>query len=115
MPLVTAFGGGGFRLNDARHEGSVLLLPQGVVSWPVVRFEDLTPQSFAPVLDHPVAIDIFIIGCGTDLRLLPPDLRALLREKGLGLEVQDTRAACRTYNFLLAEGRRIGAALIAIP
>jgi uncharacterized protein len=54
------------------------------------------------------------VGCGARSVFVPPPLRAALKEIGLSLEVVDTGSACRTYNVLLAEGRRVAAALIPL-
>jgi len=61
------------------------------------------------------AVELLLFGQGARMAPVPPALRQGLREAGIGLEPMDTGAACRTYNVLAAEGRRIAAALIAVP
>ena len=76
-------------------------------------FDDLTLDSLAPVIEDG-NVQVLLLGCGPKLQMPPPDLRSALREKGIGIEPMDTGAACRTYNVLLAEGRAVAAALIAV-
>ena len=59
-------------------------------------------------------VDLLLIGCGAESVLLPRALRESIRAYGVGLEVLDTGAACRTFNLLLPESRRVAAALIAV-
>ena len=68
----------------------------------------------APVLEAEPAVEILLIGTGSAMAPIPPALRALLRSRGIGCDGMDTGAACRTYNVLLAEGRRVAAVLIAV-
>jgi len=59
-------------------------------------------------------IEFLVLGCGPRSLFIAPDIRAALKSIGLALEVLDTGSACRTYNVLLAEGRRVAAALIPL-
>lgn len=114
QPPIDAYGGGGFRFGGARHEGSILILPQSAVPWPIADIESLTLSVLAPVLEQSAVVDLLLVGTGAKLHPIPNDVRAALREEGLGVELMDTGAACRTFNVLLAEERRIAAALIAV-
>lgn len=112
--VVESYGAGGFRVSGARHEGSVLVLPERTLAWAPVAFEEITLESLLPVADAQPAVELLLVGCGPRLRLLPRALRDALRPRGLVLEPMDTGAAARTYNVLLAEGRAVAAALLAI-
>ena len=59
-------------------------------------------------------VDLLLLGCGAAMRPVAPALRAALRKAGIAVEPMDTGAACRTFNVLLAEGRRVAAALVAV-
>ena len=111
---IDAYGGGGFRFAEMSHRGSILALPSGVHAWAVTEAAGITPASLGPVLDDAQAIDLLLIGTGADLVPLPEPLRRRLREAGLRIDVMQTGAAARTYNILLAENRRVAAALIAV-
>ena len=111
---LDAFGAGGFRFADMSHRGSILATPSGIRIWPVSRFPDLTVESLRPVLDEAGTIDFLIVGTGPDIAFLPDDIRARLKEAGVTVEAMATPAAARTYNVLVAEDRRVAAALIAV-
>lgn len=97
-------------VNGVRHETSLIILPDEVVTPWVVRFEDLSAPDFDVVLMR--APEIVLLGSGARLRFPAPALYAGLLKARIGVEVMDTAAACRTYNILAAEGRRVAAALI---
>ena len=111
---LDAFGAGGFRFAGMSHRGSVLALPSGIRIWPVLRFADVTPATLQPVLDEAESIDFLLIGTGADIAFIPHGWRALLKESGVTVEGMATGAAARTYNVLVAEERRVAAALIAV-
>ena len=112
--LIDAYGAGGFRFADMSHRGSILALPSGVKAWDVRSAADFSEEAFAPVLAEAADIDVLLIGTGSDTAPLPETLRGLFREAGVGVDVMQTGAAARTYNVLLAENRRVAAALIAV-
>lgn len=114
LQVVQGYGEGGFRVSGLRHEGSVLVLPDQTLSWAVGNVAELSLKSLQPVLDAEPAIEVLIVGCGPQLAVLPLTLREVLKSKNIGVESMDTGAACRTYNVLAGEGRRVAAALIAL-
>jgi uncharacterized protein len=112
--LIDAYGAGGFRFADMSHRGSILALPSGVHAWGAATAPGLTAQDFAPVLAESDAIELLLIGTGPDIAAVGEPVRAPLREAGIRIDVMPTGAAARTYNILLAENRRVAAALIAV-
>jgi uncharacterized protein len=111
--LIQAYREGGFTIAGARHEGSVLVLPDRTLPWDIGELATVTLESLAPILEAG-QVEILILGCGAGFALAPAELRQALRTHGIVTESMDTRAACRTFNVLLAEDRRVAAALIAI-
>jgi len=109
----TGYGAGYVSINGERHERSLVLLPDRIIAWPVTSFEALTEADFEPLAGLPV--EVLLLGIGRRLRFPPPPLTRALVQARLGLEVMDTAAACRTYNILLAEQRRVAAALLIEP
>ena len=107
---ITGHGPEHVLVNGVRHEGSLIVLPDEVVSPWVARFEDLSARDFDVVLMR--APEIVLFGSGARLRFPSPALYAGLIKARIGFEAMDTAAACRTYNILAAEGRRVAAALI---
>ncbi|MCP4936583.1 MAG: hypothetical protein GY927_20885 [bacterium] len=112
--LIEAYGNKGFRLSDGRLEGSILILPTGVVSFAADQAEDFNADLFAPILKPQNNIEILLLGTGLKQHFPSGELRKLFIEKNIALEVMDTGAACRTFNVLVSEDRRVAAALIAI-
>ncbi|WP_262267624.1 MULTISPECIES: Mth938-like domain-containing protein [Microvirga] len=110
-----AYGNGGFRFADMSHRGSLLALPSGIRAWPVGSVAELTDEALDPVFAEADAIDLLLLGTGTDIAAIPASFRTRFREAGIGLDVMQTGAAARTYNILLGENRKVGAALIAVP
>ncbi len=110
--LIQAYGDGGFRIEGERVAGSILIFPDRVLPLPVAGIAEITIESLAAVTGGQV--DILVIGCGPRQHAVDPGLRASLRAAGVALECMDTGAACRTYNVLVSESRRVAAALIAV-
>lgn len=115
--ILQGYGDGGFRISGVRHDGSVLLFPTRTLSWPVAASADLAGAE-AGLLDAVAAsdtpVELLLIGTGKTMEMVPASLRRALRERGVAVDAMDTGAACRTYNVLLSEDRRIAAALIAV-
>ena len=112
--MIDAYGNGGFRFAGMSHRGSLLCLPDGIWAWPVASIAEVTETALVPVFDRARTIDLFFIGAGRDPFALPADLRKRFRERNIAVECLVTGAAAQSYNILLAENRRVGAALIAV-
>lgn len=110
---IDAYGNGGFRFAGMSHRGSIICLPDGIEAWDAVSVDELTPASFSAVLARRDCLDLVLLGTGEVHRLPPIAARMAFQDAGLGLDVMATGAAARTYNVLVAEGRRVAAALIA--
>lgn len=107
----TGYGPGYVAVNGQRHERSLIVLPDRLVlDWPAGSFEALAAEHLAAVAA--LAPEIVLLGTGARLRFPRPELTLPLARAGIGLEVMDTQAACRTYNILAAESRRVAAALL---
>jgi uncharacterized protein len=114
-PQIDAYGDGGFRLSSGRHEGSLLILRDEAKPWPVRSMAELAPEHFAEVLGAGrVEVEFVLLGAGASNALPPRAVREALQRAGIGLEFMDTASACRLYNILTAEGRKLAAALIAV-
>jgi uncharacterized protein len=113
--IVQSYGKGGFRVSDTGWSGAIIVFPTRTITWDVIGLADLSVTAFAPVAeaaDPP--IELLLIGTGQRMALLPSKLRADLRALGFGIEIMDTGAACRTYNVLIGEERRVAAALLPV-
>ncbi len=107
---ISGHGPGHVLINGVRHESSLIVLPDEVVTGWAASFEALCAHDFDALLMR--APEIVLLGTGTRLRFPSPALYAGLLKARIGVEVMDTAAACRTYNILAAEGRRVAAALL---
>ncbi|WP_345813897.1 Mth938-like domain-containing protein [Paraburkholderia sp. PREW-6R] len=111
LNTVTGYGADYVEINLVRHSGSILLLPDApVVPWPISSFDQLSPELFAMLAGY--APEVVVFGSGDKLRFPHPRLTAGLTAKRIGVETMDFKAACRTYNILMAEGRKVAAALL---
>ncbi|CAH0233226.1 hypothetical protein SRABI118_02523 [Massilia sp. Bi118] len=108
---VTGYDQSGVEINAKRYDYSVLVMPETPPRpWNVTRFEDLTAEHFEQIaLDAP---DVVVLGTGERQRFVHPRLIASLFSKQVGVESMDSHAACRTYNILMGEGRKVTLALI---
>ena len=107
----TGYGEGYVEVNRARHGASLVVSGERLVTdWPVTRVDQLSPDHMAAILD--LKPEIVLLGTGATFRFPEPARLAPLYKAGIGVEVMDTPAACRTYNILLGEGRNVVAALI---
>lgn len=110
---IETYGGGGFGFAQMSHRGSILALPSGIYAWHVNPLA-LTLDDFALVLAEQGEIDILLIGMGVDMARPPKPVREALQAAGLMIDPMATGHAVATYNLLLAEKRRVAAALIAV-
>ncbi|GAA7759954.1 MAG: hypothetical protein COC14_02355 [Burkholderiaceae bacterium] len=114
LNTVTGYGPGYIEINAIRHETAVLVMPEGNVEpWPVSRFEDLEPAHFEALLKK--SPEVVLLGTGSKLRFPHPRLTAALSRLHIGVDAMDLQAACRTYNILMAEGRKVAAVLLVEP
>ena len=106
---VDGYGAGGFRVAGTVHHGPLALVPEGRVAWG-------GPPDFAALVERAADFDVLLVGTGAALAV--PDgfatARGLIEAAGAGVELMATPSACRTYNVLLGEGRRVAAALIPV-
>lgn len=114
--IIQSYAGGRFRVSGQVFEGAVIVAPSFVESWDVEGdcLKALRSQDFQSLIDQADEIDVVLLGCGARMQFMPVDLKTALKDKGLSVDVMDTGAACRTYNVLMAEGRRVVAALLPV-
>jgi uncharacterized protein len=109
--VIERYTANGFRVGGMIHRGAVLILPDRTLPWAVTNAASVTWESLAPVLEHG-GVQILLLGLGRRAGPMPAALWTELRNTGIVPEAMDTGAACRTYNVLLAEDRRVAAALL---
>ena len=110
LNTFTAYGEGYVMVNSLRYEASVIVLPEQVLPWDAAGFSALKESDFQLFMD--LNLEILLLGTGPKQRFPHPRLVRALAEKRVGVEAMDLQAACRTYNILMAEERRVAAALL---
>jgi uncharacterized protein len=114
VQVIQGYVPGGFKVSGTIHLGAILVWPEQTLAWPATTLAAATPESFAPLFAADPALELVLVGAGSRFARLPPALAAALKDQGLSAEAMDSRAAARTYNVLLGEGRRVAAALLPI-
>lgn len=112
--IIQGYSPGQFRVSGTLYDGAIIVSPGGVQIWdykgdpahPVV-------EDFAQILEQD-GIDVVLFGCGAKMAFLPRDMKQVFLGKGMTIEAMDSGAACRTYNVLMAEGRRVAALLLPV-
>lgn len=111
---IDAYGNGGFRFADMSHRGSLLIVPDGIFSWPATSPAEINLDILRGVFNQSDSIDVFLLGTGETQVFPPLAFREAFAPHNIVLEVMNTGSACRTYNVLHAEQRSVSAALVAI-
>ncbi|MEK0163790.1 Mth938-like domain-containing protein [Phaeobacter sp. JH20_36] len=104
---IDGYGPGFFRVGGEVHHGNILTGATGTTDWG--GYEDS-----APLLALAGDVDVLFVGTGAEVAHIPAGLRQQLEGAGIGVEAMNSPAACRTYNVLLSEGRRIALAALAV-
>jgi uncharacterized protein len=107
---ITGYGAGYVLVNGARHEENLIVLPDRVLPWSAGSFESLGAENFVALAQ--LDLEVVLLGTGATLRFPSPQVIRPLVDARIGFEVMDVQAACRTYNILASEERRVAAALL---
>jgi uncharacterized protein len=110
LNTFTAYGEGYVMVGAQRVDRSVIVLPERLLPWRPAAFDALGAEDFDVFLD--LKLEILLLGTGPTQRFPHPRLTQTLGPRRIGVEAMDLRAACRTYNILVAEERRVAAALL---
>lgn len=112
--VIQGYGDGMFRISGIVHEGSVIVLPERTLAWGIAAAGAITLESLEAVTNAEPEVEVLLLGCGASSASIGRALRTTLKQHRIAVEIMDTGAACRTYNVLLSEERRVAAALIAV-
>jgi uncharacterized protein len=109
--IIRSYDSGEVLINEYRYNSSVIVTPKQIINdWPPHSIEDLAPEHFSAIAE--LNPQLVLLGTGAIQQFIEPALYAPLLDQGIGLEAMATPAACRTYNVLVAEGRKVAAALL---
>ena len=113
--IIQSYSSGGFKISGQVYEHPVLIFPDHTQKWDVANApQNLNKKDFEQLINYQDQIDVVLLGCGSDHIFISPTFRRELKDEGLSVEPMNTGAACRTYNVLMAEGRRVVAALFPL-
>ncbi len=111
LNTFTAYGDGYVSVNGIRHNCNIAVLPNRLIpEWTLATFDALSVADFELLAG--LDAEIILLGTGNQLRFPRPELMRPLIQAQKGLEVMDLQAACRTYNILISEGRKVAAGLL---
>lgn len=109
--LITGYSKDWISINNLLHRQSLVVLPEALIlDWDVTSFDCLNQANFECLLSHQP--EVVLLGTGATHRFIRPNLIQALTADNIPVECMTTDAACRTYNILMAEGRKVAAALI---
>lgn len=111
---MSGYGPGRFRVSGTEFNSSILVFSDRTVAWAPRSVDEITLARFEAVIAHRPPVEVLLLGAGARNWLVPEALRGGLRDAGIVLDAMDTGAACRTFNVLMAEDRRVAAALIVL-
>ncbi|XP_037346833.2 NADH dehydrogenase [ubiquinone] 1 alpha subcomplex assembly factor 3 [Pungitius pungitius] len=113
--MIHSYSSRGFNIDGNKVFGPCAVLPPAILQWNVGSHEDITEESVSLFHMLEPRIEILVLGTGARVERIKPSVLALLKRKGIALEVQDTPNACATFNFLTSERRVAAAGLIPPP
>ena len=108
--IIQSYAADGFKVSGVDYKGSIIVTPSTVFSWEMKDITSLTADSFTMLSDQD--IDVLLLGTGPSFQFITDDVKNAVKQYGFSLDVMDNGAACRTYNVLMAEGRRVAVALV---
>lgn len=112
--VINSYGGGGFIIGGKSYKGSVIVFPDTTLSWNMLEDDLIDISKFKAITDNQERFEILLFGTGNTHKPIEQKLRQELKNYGIIIDVMNTGAACRTFNVLLSEERRVAAALISI-
>ncbi len=108
---IQKYGAQGFTVSGVVFQSPVLVFANQTLAWNVLHPSEITPGTFAPLLERAATLDLCLLGSGSKTHQIPTPIKEALKKEGINIEAMDTGAACRTFNVLLSEGRALAAAL----
>jgi len=110
---IAAYSSDGLVINETLYAGSLVITPEAIINdWPPRTVADLTTGHIQTLVEHEP--EVLLLGTGARLQFPANQVLEPLLQGNIGFEVMDTGAACRAYNFMMGEGRRVVAALLRI-
>jgi uncharacterized protein len=112
LQLVERYGPSGFRVSGTIYKTPILVFPERTLEWPIKWPGGALSEAGLAAIVEDGAVELLLLGLGRRIAPVPAALRQALKGHGISVEPMDTGAACRTYNVVVAEDRRVAAALL---
>ena len=113
--LINGYGEGFFTISNKRFESAVLVFSEKTFAHEAKCLDEINPAEFvARLQEYDAEMEIVLIGSGGQVHPIPVPLKAALKGAGIGCDVMDSRAVCRTFNILLSEERKVAAFMLPI-
>ncbi len=113
--VIVSYAGGVFKVSGISYEHAIIVTPDKTHIWDIGNITDVSELEiahFSYLIENSNEIDVILLGCGKNMVFMPQELKLNLKNAGLSIDIMPTGAACRTYNVLMAEGRRVACALL---
>lgn len=114
VQIIQSYKDGVFKISGQTYAHNVLVTAQDTTKFDVAAFDELTPKSFDVFAQRQEDVDIILFGTGAEQVFFPPEIMSSLAQRNIHMDIMDTGAACRTFNVLISEGRRVMAALMQL-
>lgn len=112
--IIQSYGAGGFKVSGEKYQTGLIVTPEKTTSWVNKSADELSMDDFKILISNSSQYDVFLLGTGQMSAFPPKELLQQLRKENVNPDIMDTGAACRTYNVLMAEGRRVAALLLPL-
>ncbi|MGH1376452.1 MAG: Mth938-like domain-containing protein [Alphaproteobacteria bacterium] len=110
--IIQSYAQSRFKVSGETYDSAIIVSPERTVAWDVHDVDTLQVDDFSSLIACKGQHDVVLLGVGKTMMAIPAELRLSLKKQGLNVDFMDTGAACRTYNVLMAEGRRVVCALL---
>ena len=111
---IQSYSDTGFKVSDKIYNTPILVFPKSTEKWILCKENEFAIKSFNTLLDLRNKPEILLLGCGSEAKIVPEEIRDIMRNQGIVVEPMGTGAACRTFNVLVLEERNVAAALLPV-
>lgn len=112
--IIESYGAGAFKITGEKFENNIIIFPDSIHKFQSSNIENAKPEDITEIEKKADEIEVLLVGCGAATEFFSNEIEAKLKNKNINIEYMDTGAACRTYNVLLSEERKVAVVLIAV-
>jgi len=112
--IIESYGAGAFKVTGEKFENNIIIFPDSIHKFQASNIENAKPEDIAEIEKKADEIEVLLVGCGKNTEFFSNEIEAKLKSKNISIDYMDTGAACRTYNVLLSEERKVAVVLIAV-